>query len=83
VVYLKDKDFLIAFGKHLKELRLSKEKTQTDLAYDCEMEISQISRMERGILNTSISNIYLIANALKIHHKDLFDFEIKKPKKVR
>ncbi len=80
MVYLKDKEFLIAFGAHLKKLRVSKNKTQIDLASDCGMEISQISRMERGILNTSISNIYLIAKSLKVHHKDIFDFEIKKTK---
>jgi transcriptional regulator with XRE-family HTH domain len=57
-----------------------KYKTQADLAFECEMEISQVSRMERGILNTSISNMYLIAKALKVHHKELFDFEIKKRK---
>ena len=82
MAYLKDKTFLNAFGKHLKELRLSKNMSQIDLAYECNMEISQISRMERGILNTSISNVFIIAKALKINHKELFDFEIKKTKKV-
>ncbi len=43
MVYLKDKEFLIAFGAHLKKLRVSKNKTQIDLASDCGMEISQIS----------------------------------------
>lgn len=82
MAYLKDKTFLSAFGKHLKQLRLSKNMSQIDLAYECNMEISQISRMERGILNTSISNIFVIANALKINHKELFDFEVKKTKRV-
>jgi hypothetical protein len=37
--------------------------------------------MERGILNTSISNIYLIAKAINIHPKELFDFKIPEKKK--
>ena len=55
--------------------------SQEDLAYDCGMEISQISRMERGLLNTSISNIFFIAKALNIHPKELLDFKI--PEKKR
>ena len=83
VAYLKDKTFLIAFGKHLKQLRLSKNMSQIDLAYECNMEISQISRMERGILNTSISNVFIIAKALNLNHKELFDFEVKKSTKIK
>jgi len=38
------------------------------------MEVSQISRIERGVANTSISNIYFIAEALEVEIKDLFEF---------
>lgn len=81
MAYLRHKEYLISFGSHLKKLREEKNMSQSDLAYDCGMEISQISRMERGILNTSISNTYLIAKALNIHPKELFDFKI--PEKKR
>jgi len=76
VAYLRNKKFLKAFGKHLKKVRLSKNVSQAKLAYDCDMEISQISRMERGLSNTGISNLYLIAKSLNIHPKELLDFEI-------
>jgi transcriptional regulator with XRE-family HTH domain len=81
VGYLRHKEYLISFGIHLKKLRINANMSQEDLAYDCGMEISQISRMERGLLNTSISNIYLIAKALHIHPKDLLDFKIPDKKK--
>ncbi len=74
--YLRDEDFLKAFGKHLKKIRNSKKITQAELAFTCEMEISQISRMERGLINTSISNLFLIAQVLNIHPRKLLDFEI-------
>jgi len=49
--------------------------TQEKLAFSVGIEISQISRIERGILNTSISTVKAIANALDIPVKDLFDFQ--------
>jgi len=42
--------------------------------YSFPVEISQISRIERGVINTSIGNINAIAKILKIDPKDLFDF---------
>ena len=74
VNYLRDEKFLMKFGLRLKKLRKSKNISQSQLAYDCDMEISQISRIERGLLNTSISNAHLIAQALGIPTKKLFDF---------
>ena len=76
MAYLRNKEYLTAFGIHLKKLRTEKSISQSELAFDCGMEISQISRMERGLINTSISNIYLIAVALKVHPKELLDFKM-------
>lgn len=74
MAYLRSNKFLKAFGLNLKKVRLEKNVSQADLAFSCGMEISQISRLERGLLNTGISNIYLIAKYLEIEPKDLFDF---------
>jgi transcriptional regulator with XRE-family HTH domain len=74
VAYLRNEKYIKSFGKHLKKLREEKNISQADLAYECGVEISQISRMERGLLNTSISNLYYIAKALKVDPKDLLDF---------
>ena len=54
--------------------------SQEELAYDADMPLSQIGRIERGTLNTSISIIYDIAQALKLQPKDLFDFQIENKK---
>ncbi len=72
--YLDDSAFLIAFGKNLRKHRKLKDFTQEQLAIDLGVDISQISRIERGIINTSIGNINAIAKVLKIDIKDLFDF---------
>lgn len=65
-----------AFGMRLREIRKSKKLSQQQLAYFADLELSQISRIERGIINTSISQVFQIARALNVHVKILFDFEI-------
>ncbi len=69
-----EQKFIIAFGQNLKKLRKQKGFTQEQLANDLDIEISQISRIERGIINTSIGNVNAIARVLKINHLELFDF---------
>lgn len=71
----KDKSFLIAFGSNLKKIREEKSITQAQLAIDCNFDVSVISRIERGAVNTSVLNLKLIAIALDIKIEVLFDFE--------
>jgi len=75
VKYLKDEKFLKDFGSNLRKVRIKKSFTQETLAFSIGIEISQISRIERGVLNTSISTVKAIANTLDIPLKDLFDFQ--------
>ena len=69
-----DIEFLNTFGKNLKTIRDKKNITQAQLSIDCDFDISVISRIERGVVNTSINNIKIIANALEIDIKELFNF---------
>jgi transcriptional regulator with XRE-family HTH domain len=70
----KHKDSLVLFGKHLKRIREEKGFSQEDLAYDADLSISQISRIERGIINTSLLQLIAIAETLKVPLKKLVDF---------
>ena len=70
-----DKKYLISFGKNLKRIREDKNITQAQLAIDCDFDVSVISRIERGVVNTSLSNIKLVSIALDVQVKNLFDFE--------
>jgi len=76
VKYSVHKAGLKAFGKRLRELRKSKNLSQEALAWKADSELSQISRMERGIVNAGLSQIFKIAEALEVPAKELFDFEI-------
>ena len=68
------KDILIQFGNKLRNLRVEKGFTQEQLANELGVEISQISRIERGLINTSLTTILAIIKILKIDSTELFDF---------
>lgn len=72
----KEKDkFLVAFGKRLQEIRREKNISQDQLAFDAGVSISSISKMERGLMNISITNIQKLSEALKISHQELMNFD--------
>jgi transcriptional regulator with XRE-family HTH domain len=66
--------FLKVFGQNVRKIRKDKGLTQEQLSNDLGMEISQISRIERGVVNTSILNITKIAQVLEIDIEELFKF---------
>ncbi len=71
---VKDINYIKSFGDNLRKTRMSKNITQEILAYMSDIPISQIGRIERGEINTTISTVKVIALALEIKPKDLFDF---------
>jgi transcriptional regulator with XRE-family HTH domain len=69
------KELLLKFGENLRKARESRGFTQAQLANELNVEISQISRIERGLINTSVTTIYNISTVLKIDISDLFKLE--------
>ena len=65
--------FLKALGENVRKFRKDKGLSQAKLSNELGMEISQISRIERGVVNTSILNLKKIATLLNISLKDLFE----------
>ncbi len=73
---IEHKHFLINLGKNLKALRLSANFTQEQLGNEIGVEISQISRIERGLIGTSVATFLDISKAMNIPLKDFFDFDL-------
>ena len=46
------------------------------LALEAEMEYSQLSKIERGVINTTVSSLYALATAMNIPVKEFFDFKV-------
>ncbi len=71
--YYRHDKFLKQFGNNLRTIRIQKGLTQEDLAFEAELDLTQIGRIERGVTNTSISIAYKLAKALKVNVKQLFE----------
>jgi len=67
------KRFIKSVGEKLRAHRLSKKISQVTLSYDAEIPKSQIGRIERGEINTTIGTLYKICTALGIEFKDLIE----------
>lgn len=74
---VKDIKYIKKFGENLKQIRLNKNLSQEVLAFTADIPISQIGRIERGEINTTISTVKVLAEALDISVKELFEFDIK------
>jgi len=63
---------LKVIGENIRKFRRAKGFTQSELAFRCnDKDWSQISRMERGLVNFSISYLLLVAEVLEISPRDL------------
>ena len=49
--------------------------TQEQLANELDIEISQISRIERGVINTSVTTLYAISKVLNVDLSEFFVFD--------
>ncbi|MDQ3844677.1 MAG: helix-turn-helix domain-containing protein [Bacteroidota bacterium] len=58
-------------GAKIREVRQQRKMTQESLANECDVDYSQINRMELGKVNFNISYLYKIAKALQVDPKEL------------
>lgn len=61
-------------GAKLAYIRKSKQLSQLKLAELVDMNFNYIGQIERGEANVTIKTIKLLANALNVNVKELFDF---------
>lgn len=68
-----DKEGLIQIGLRIKQLRKEKDMSQEQIAFSANISLSQISKLESGRHNTSISSIMSICRALNITISEFFE----------
>jgi transcriptional regulator with XRE-family HTH domain len=66
------KDLLKTVGNNVRNVRISKGLTMEATANEANMEYRQLSRIERGEINTTITSLAKIADALKVNISDFF-----------
>ena len=58
-------------SSRIRELRKEKKLTVQELAYRCDMERSNLSRIEAGRTNLTVKTICSICNALSVNMRDV------------
>ncbi len=71
------KSLLKSFGINLKKIRKGKGLSYRELAQLCDVDHSQISKIEKGLISIQITTLAELSRGLDIHPKELFDFEVK------
>ena len=72
--YVYNETFCKAFGIKVREIRKNKKLSMRKLAVLADIEYSQLSRIELGQINTTISSAYNLAQALDVAVSTLFEF---------
>jgi len=70
---LRDSVAIKTLAYNVRKYRMEKDLSMRTLANIMEVEYSQISRIERGVINTSVSVIFAIAKALEIKPSQLLE----------
>ena len=67
--------FLKQLGERIRKLRKEKKMSLRDLGYSCDIEKSNMGRIESGRTNPTILTLKKICKSLGITLKKLMDFE--------
>ncbi len=69
-------EFRLAFGKRVEKYRKSLGLSYRQLAQKCDVDHSNISKIEKGEVDLRISTIYELSKGLEVHPQELFNFKI-------
>lgn len=72
-----DKANLKKLGANIKRLRETKNLSLRELSYECDIDNSKISKIEKGQVNVTVTTILQLAKALAVHPTELLktDFD--------
>jgi transcriptional regulator with XRE-family HTH domain len=70
----KDKQLLIDFGENLKRIREANGHTLRSLSAECEIDYSDISKIEKGQRNITLTTLFDLAQALDVKPDTLLKF---------
>ena len=75
------KKYYKSLGRKVNDFRERKGLSLNDLAAICDLEKTSISRIENGRTNITAKTALILAIALEIEPKELFDIDLKEIKK--
>ena len=69
---------IVLLGKRVKYLRRIKNLTQAQLAEKIDLSVNYISQIETGVASPTLKTISILAKALDVEIRELFDFNKQK-----
>jgi transcriptional regulator with XRE-family HTH domain len=72
------RNFLLQFGQRVETLKKQKNFTYRQIAQNCDLDHSYISKIAKGEVNITLETILELLKGLDCQPKDLFDFTIHK-----
>ena len=72
------KEFLIKLGNRIREIRIERGLSQSEVANLCGKERQSYQRVESGNINATVWYLQHIASALKVEVKDLLNTDLPK-----
>ena len=73
--YLRNDQYIKAFGAHLRKMRQDRGLTLEQLEEKTGIDSKQISRLERGERSPTLTTIFYIAKGLGVKPKELLAFD--------
>ncbi|SEA54477.1 helix-turn-helix domain-containing protein [Psychroflexus halocasei] len=73
-----NKNLLLLTGKRIKHLRKEQGLSLRKLAQRCDVDFSDINKIEKGERNMQMTTLFELAKGLEVHPRDLFDFEMER-----
>lgn len=73
--HYRDEQAIVAFGKRVRALRMEKNMTIEEFANSVDLHVTQLSRIERGETNVTISYIFRLADLFGLSASQLIDFD--------
>ncbi len=64
----------IKFGENLQKIRIGKKLSLRAMAANCDLDDSNISKIENGKSNVQLSTIFELAKGLGVEPKELLDY---------
>ena len=71
-----DSEGIETFALQLKKIRKREGYTQSQLAFESGITLSQIARIETARINPTLSTVFTLARTLNVPLTDLFNFEL-------
>jgi putative transcriptional regulator len=71
----KNTPLLLAFGRRVRSLRLARGLSMRELCDALNIDVHQLSRVEKGQVATSIVTGYALAKVFEMSLSELFDFD--------